>query len=110
MVFRRELYASVSLTVCLMFLGLRYLDVSPNISTAICPQWSAFRLATPSALNNGGYALTSSATGVDSSPVALRAFPEERHLRREATLRLVPLTSRKCASFSCDALFDGYCV
>ncbi len=45
-VFRRELYASVSLTVCLMFLGLRYLDVSPNISTAICFAGGlAFRLA-----------------------------------------------------------------
>ena len=35
-VFRRELYASVSLSVCLMVLGLRYLDVSPNISTIVC--------------------------------------------------------------------------
>ena len=46
LIFRRELYASVSLTVCLMFLGLRYLDVSSNISTAICFAGGlAFRLA-----------------------------------------------------------------
>jgi uncharacterized membrane protein YeiH len=45
-VFRRELYASVSLSVCLMFLGLRYLDVSPNISTIVCFAGGlAFRLA-----------------------------------------------------------------
>ena len=45
-VFRRELYASVSLTVCLLFLGLRYLDISPNISTIICFAGGlAFRLA-----------------------------------------------------------------
>ncbi|GGH63889.1 membrane protein [Comamonas phosphati] len=35
-VFRRELYASVSLTVCLLFLSLRALEVSSNISTAVC--------------------------------------------------------------------------
>ncbi len=35
-VFRRELYASVSLAVCLLFLGLRALDVGPNISTLVC--------------------------------------------------------------------------
>ena len=35
-VFRRELYASVSLAVCLLFLGLRALDVSSNISTLVC--------------------------------------------------------------------------
>ncbi len=35
-VFRRELYASVSLAVCLLFLGLRSLDVGSNTSTAVC--------------------------------------------------------------------------
>jgi uncharacterized membrane protein YeiH len=35
-VFRRELYASVSLAVCLLFLGLRTLDVGSNTSTAVC--------------------------------------------------------------------------
>lgn len=35
-VFRRELYASVSLAVCLLFLGLRALEVSSNISTLVC--------------------------------------------------------------------------
>ncbi|WP_370682014.1 trimeric intracellular cation channel family protein [Comamonas sp. GB3 AK4-5] len=35
-VFRRELYASVSLTVCLLFLGLRALEVNSNISTLVC--------------------------------------------------------------------------
>ncbi|WP_343591920.1 trimeric intracellular cation channel family protein [Paracidovorax wautersii] len=35
-VFRRELYASVSLTVCLLFLGLGELDVDDNVSTAVC--------------------------------------------------------------------------
>ena len=45
-VFRRELYASVSLAVCLMFLGLRHLDVSPNISTIVCFAGGlAFRMA-----------------------------------------------------------------
>ena len=45
-VFRRELYASVSLSVCLMFLGLRYLEVGSNISTLVCFAGGlAFRLA-----------------------------------------------------------------
>lgn len=45
-VFRRELYASVSLTVCLLFLALRALDVSSNVSTAVCFAGGlAFRLA-----------------------------------------------------------------
>lgn len=45
-VFRRELYASVSLTVCLLFLSLRALEVSSNISTAVCFAGGlAFRLA-----------------------------------------------------------------
>ncbi len=45
-VFRRELYASVSLAVCLLFLGLRALEVSPNLSTAVCFAGGlAFRLA-----------------------------------------------------------------
>lgn len=35
-VFRRELYASVSLTVCLLFLGLRMLKVEHNLSTLVC--------------------------------------------------------------------------
>jgi len=35
-VFRRELYASVSLTVCLLFLGLRTLEVGSNLSTVVC--------------------------------------------------------------------------
>lgn len=35
-VFRRELYASVSLAVCLLFLGLRTLDVGSNLSTVVC--------------------------------------------------------------------------
>ncbi|HCL85759.1 MAG TPA: hypothetical protein DIC45_04485, partial [Comamonadaceae bacterium] len=35
-VFRRELYASVSLAVCLLFLGLRALDVGLNLATAAC--------------------------------------------------------------------------
>lgn len=35
-VFRRELYASVSLAVCLLLLGLTALDVNQNISTAVC--------------------------------------------------------------------------
>lgn len=34
-VFQRELYASVSLVVCCLFLGLRALDMSVSISTAI---------------------------------------------------------------------------
>lgn len=45
-VFRRELYASVSLAVCLLFLGLRALEVNPNLSTAVCFAGGlAFRLA-----------------------------------------------------------------
>ena len=35
-VFRRELYASVSMAVCLLYLGLQALQVSLGISTAIC--------------------------------------------------------------------------
>src|SRR5256885_16928980 len=35
-VFRRELYASVSLAVCLLFLGLRTLEVGSNLSTVVC--------------------------------------------------------------------------
>ena len=35
-VFRRELYASVSMTVCLLYLGLQWLEVSIGTSTAIC--------------------------------------------------------------------------
>lgn len=35
-VFRRELYASVSLAVCLLFLGLRTLEVENNLSTLVC--------------------------------------------------------------------------
>ena len=35
-VFRRELYASVSLAVCLLFLSLRMLDVDTELNTAIC--------------------------------------------------------------------------
>jgi uncharacterized membrane protein YeiH len=34
-VFRRELYAVVSLAVCLLFLSLRALGVSPDLNTAI---------------------------------------------------------------------------
>ena len=35
-VFRRELYASVSLAVCLLFLALRAWDIGDNIATAVC--------------------------------------------------------------------------
>lgn len=35
-VFRRELYASVSMLVCLLYLGLQALEVSIGISTALC--------------------------------------------------------------------------
>jgi uncharacterized membrane protein YeiH len=35
-VFRRELYASVSLAVCALFLGLRALGVELDLNTAIC--------------------------------------------------------------------------
>lgn len=35
-VFRRELYASVSLAVCAVFLGLRALGVDTDLNTAIC--------------------------------------------------------------------------
>ena len=35
-VFRRELYASVSLAVCGLFLLLRALQVNPDLNTAIC--------------------------------------------------------------------------
>lgn len=35
-VFRRELYASVSLAVCALFLILRYFNVDPNLNAAIC--------------------------------------------------------------------------
>ena len=35
-VFRRELYASVSLFVCVAFLGLRAAGVHPDLNTAIC--------------------------------------------------------------------------
>ena len=35
-VFRRELYASVSMAVCLLYLGLQWLQVSLGISTALC--------------------------------------------------------------------------
>lgn len=35
-VFRRELYASVSLAVCLLFLGLRAAGVDLNLSTLLC--------------------------------------------------------------------------
>ena len=35
-VFRRELYASVSMAVCLLFLALRAWDVEHNLSTAVC--------------------------------------------------------------------------
>ncbi|MFP5462375.1 MAG: trimeric intracellular cation channel family protein [Gammaproteobacteria bacterium] len=35
-VFRRELYASVSLAVCLLFLGLGDAGVAPDLNTAIC--------------------------------------------------------------------------
>lgn len=35
-VFRRELYASVSLTVCAAFLGLRALGVDTDLNTVIC--------------------------------------------------------------------------
>ncbi|WP_313074266.1 trimeric intracellular cation channel family protein [Melaminivora sp.] len=35
-VFRRELYASVSLAVCLLFLGLRALEVHTDLSTVVC--------------------------------------------------------------------------
>lgn len=35
-VFRRELYASVSLTVCALFLALRELGIDANLNTAIC--------------------------------------------------------------------------
>lgn len=35
-VFRRELYASVSLAVCAVFLGLRALGVDTELNTAIC--------------------------------------------------------------------------
>lgn len=35
-VFRRELYASVSLAVCLLFLSLRMLGVDTELNTAIC--------------------------------------------------------------------------
>ena len=35
-VFRRELYASVSLAVCLLFLAMRAWDVSHNLSIAVC--------------------------------------------------------------------------
>ena len=35
-VFRRELYASVSLVVCILFLALRALGVDTNLNTLIC--------------------------------------------------------------------------
>lgn len=35
-VFRRELYASVSLVVCLLFLVLRAANVHPDLNTALC--------------------------------------------------------------------------
>ena len=35
-VFRRELYASVSMIVCLLYLGLQWLQVPQGISTALC--------------------------------------------------------------------------
>ncbi|MBS0389734.1 MAG: trimeric intracellular cation channel family protein [Proteobacteria bacterium] len=35
-VFRRELYASVSLAVCLLFLALRAWEVNHNLNTAVC--------------------------------------------------------------------------
>jgi uncharacterized membrane protein YeiH len=35
-VFRRELYASVSLAVCLLFLGLRTLEVGFDLATGVC--------------------------------------------------------------------------
>ena len=35
-VFRRELYASVSLAVCLLFLALRGWDMGDNMATAVC--------------------------------------------------------------------------
>ena len=35
MVFQRELYASVSLVVCCLFLGLRALDVPDALNTAL---------------------------------------------------------------------------
>ena len=45
-VFRRELYASISLAVCVLFLVLRALDVSSNISTVVCfVAGLAFRLS-----------------------------------------------------------------
>ena len=45
-VFRRELYASVSLAVCLLFLALRALDVGANTSTVVCFAGGlAFRMA-----------------------------------------------------------------
>lgn len=34
--FRRELYASVSLAVCIVFLSLRALDVDTDLNTAVC--------------------------------------------------------------------------
>ncbi len=46
-VFRRELYASVSMAVCLLYLGLQWLEVtSIGTNTAICFAGGlAFRLA-----------------------------------------------------------------
>lgn len=35
-VFRRELYASVSLAVCLLFLALRAWELNDNLNTAVC--------------------------------------------------------------------------
>ena len=45
-VFRRELYASVSLAVCALFLALHALEVEPNTNTLVCFAGGlAFRLA-----------------------------------------------------------------
>ncbi len=45
-VFRRELYASISLAVCILFLGLRALDINFNINTIVCfVAGLAFRLS-----------------------------------------------------------------
>ena len=35
-VFRRELYASVSLAVCILFLALQHFDLNPDVNIAVC--------------------------------------------------------------------------
>jgi hypothetical protein len=71
-VFRRELYASVSLAVCLLFLGLRALDVGPTsapwcaLPAGCCSGWP------PSAFTGGCPRFPTSSAGTERIPVARR--------------------------------------